>query len=144
MYANTTNKFLNPLKKSQNSLMRILQFKHRKTHVNDLYTAFGVLKLKDMHTFNLMILAHKYIHCRNKIPEALTEIFTQHSQVHSYNTRNKYDLHATHYNTKTYGCRKISYITRQNWNSLPNQLKIETSTSKFKVSLKKDFLTIYS
>ena len=56
VYANTKMKFLTTLKTSQNNLLRILQFKHNKSPVNDLYTVFGVLKLTDMHKYNLMIL----------------------------------------------------------------------------------------
>ena len=93
IYVNTEKKFLTPLKTSQNKLLRILQLKHRKSPVNDLYKSFGVLKLTDMHKYNLIILMHKLMHHPNKIPGAIKELFTQHSQIHSYNTRNKYDLH---------------------------------------------------
>ena len=99
---------------SQNKLLHILQFKHRKSPVNDLHKSFGVLKLPDMHKYNFRILKHTLMHHPNKIPGAIKELFTQHSQIHSYNTRNKYDLYATHINTKTYGCRKLSFLCRQN------------------------------
>ena len=36
------------------------------------------------------------MHHPNKIPGAIKELFTQHSQIHSYNTRSKFHLHATH------------------------------------------------
>ena len=44
VYVNTETKFLTPLKTSQNKLLRILQFKHRKSPVSDLYKSFEVLK----------------------------------------------------------------------------------------------------
>ena len=47
------------------------------------------------------------MHTPNKILKALKELFIQHSQVHSYNTRHKYDLHATPFNTKNYGVVQI-------------------------------------
>ena len=141
---NTEKKFLTPLKTSQNKLLHILQFKHRKSPVNDLYKCFGVLKLTDMHKYNyLIILMHKLMYHPNKIPGAIKELFTQHSQIHSYNTRNKYALHATHINTKTYGCRKLSFLCRQNWNSLPPSTKQQKSFGKFKESLKDSFLEDY-
>ena len=52
IYVNTEKKFLTPLKTSQNKLLRILQLKHRKSPVNDLYKSFGFLKLTDMHKYN--------------------------------------------------------------------------------------------
>ena len=87
VYVSTEKKFLTPLKTSRNKLLRILQFKYRKSSVNDLYKSFGVLKLTDMHKYNLIILMHKLMHHPNKIPGAIKELFTQHSQIHSYNTR---------------------------------------------------------
>ena len=75
--------------------------------------------------------------------EALKALFTQHFQVHGYNTRNKNDLHATHYHKKSYGCRKISYRARQHWNSLPPSIKNEKSFTKFKDSVKKYYLSQY-
>ena len=36
VYVNTENKFLTPLKTSQNKVLRTLQFKQRKSPVNDL------------------------------------------------------------------------------------------------------------
>ena len=86
---------------------------------------------------NLIILMHKLMHHPNKIPGAIKELFTQHSHIHSYNTRNKFDLHATHINTKTYGCRKLSFLFRQNWNSLPSTTKnrnlLESSKHPFRI-----------
>ena len=119
VYVNTEKKFLTPLKTSQNKLLRSLQFKHRKCPVNDLYKSSEVLKLTDMHTYNLIILMHKLMHQTNKIPGAIKEVFTKYSQIHSYDTRNKFDLHAKNIDSKTYGCRKLSLLCRQKWNSLP-------------------------
>ena len=84
---------------------------------------------------------HKFIHTPNEFPTALKDLFIQHSEIHGYNTRNKYDLHATHVNTKIYSHKKLSYITRQYWDSLDFQLKIkENSLSRsLKICLKKIF-----
>ena len=40
-YTNTNMKFLSQLKMSRNKVLRILQFKHIKSSVNDLYVTFG-------------------------------------------------------------------------------------------------------
>ena len=52
------------------------------------------------------------MHTPNEFPTALKDLFIQHFEIHGYNTRNKYDLHATDVNTKIYGHKKLSYITR--------------------------------
>ena len=118
IYANTNMKFLSRLETSLNKVFRILQFKHRNSPADDLYVTFGVLKLADMQKYNLLTIMHKFMHTPNEFPTALKDLFIQHSKIHGYNTRNKYDLHATHVNTKIYGYKKLSYIIRQYWNSL--------------------------
>ena len=69
VYVNTEKKFLTPLKTSQNKLLRILQFKQRKSPVNDLYKSFGVLKLTDMHKYNLIILMNNLCIIQTKFLE---------------------------------------------------------------------------
>ena len=83
------------------------------------------------------------MHTPNEFPTALKNLFIQRSEIHGYNTRNKYDLHATPVNTKIYGHKKLSHITRQYWNSLDFQLKREESLKKFKNVLKENILTGY-
>ena len=102
VYANTNMKFLSRLKTSQNKVLRILQFKHRKSAVDDLYVTFEVLKLADMQKDNLLTIMYKFMHTPNEFPAAFKDLFIQNSQIHGYNTRNKYDLHAAHVNTKNY------------------------------------------
>ena len=96
-----------------------------------------------MNKMKLLSVIFKLVHTPDEFPEALKALFTQHFQVHGYNTRNKNDLHATHYHKKSYGCRKISYRARQHWNSLPPSLKNEKSFTKFKNSVKKHYLSQY-
>ena len=143
VYANTEAKFLRRIKISQNKILRILQFRHQRSPTNDLYTNFNILKLEEMHKMKLLSVIFKLVHTPDEFPEALKALFTQHFQVHGYNTRNKNDLHATHYHKKSYGCRKISYRARQHWNSLPPSLKNEKSFTKFKNLVKKHYLSQY-
>ena len=128
---------------SQNKVLRILQFKHIKSPVNDLYVTFGVLKLAEMQKYNLITIMHKFMHTPNEFPTALKDLLIQHFEIHGYNTRSKYDLHVKHVNTKIYGYKKLSYITRRYWNSLDFQLKREQSLKKFKNMLKENILTGY-
>ena len=79
---------------------------------------FGVLKLEGTQKYNLLTIMQKFMHTPNEVATTLKDLFIQHSEIHGYNTRNKYDLHATHVNTKIYGHEKLSYITRQYRNSL--------------------------
>ena len=55
----------------------------------------------------------------------------------------KFDLHATHINTKSYGSKTTSYKGRQYWNHLPPELKNQEKTKPFKSELKKRCLQKY-
>ena len=81
------------------------------------------------------------MHTPNEFPTALKDLFIHRYEIHGYITRNKYDLHATHVNTKIYGHKKLSYVTRQCWNSLDFQLKREQSLKKFQNMHKENILT---
>ena len=109
-----------------------------KSPVDDLYLTFGAFKLADLQKYKLLIIMHKFMHTSNVFLAALKDLFIQHSEIHRYNTRIKYDLHATHVSTKINGHKKLSNITRQMqyWNSLCSQLKREQSLRKFKNILK--------
>ena len=53
IYARTSKRHIQPLAVTQNKLLRILQFKARKTPLKSLFTAFDVIKLKDLHYLNI-------------------------------------------------------------------------------------------
>ena len=93
IYTNTTRKFIQPLILTQKKILRILQFKNIRTPLNTLYREFGVLKLKDLHHFNICCIVHKSTHSLHVLPVAINEIFYLNEQIHDYNTRNKKDLH---------------------------------------------------
>ena len=93
IYTNTTRKFIQPLIVTQDKILRILQFKNIRTPLNTLYREFGVLKLNDLHHFNIRCIVHKSIHSPHLPPVAINEIFCLNEQIHDYNTRNKKDLY---------------------------------------------------
>ena len=144
IYASTTAKAIKPLEITQNKILRKFQGKPFLSRTNiDLYTEFSVLKLKDIQRFKLCCTIHQYINNKDKLPESLKDIFIQHNVIHNYNTRNRYDLHASIMNTKTYSSRKISYQDRNFWNSLPKRLKDISNINCFKKELKTYLLSEY-
>ena len=111
IYTNTT-KVIQPLIVTQNKILRILQFKNIKTPTNNLYREFGVLKLTDMHDFNICCIVQKFMYLRHLIPEALNDLFCRNEQIHHHNTSNKMDLHPVKIKTKLYG-EKNDFISRK-------------------------------
>ena len=112
MYPQTIAKTIRPLQITQNKVLRKLFLKSYTLNVNDLYEDFSVLKLKDVSKFKLCCFVQRYVHDPDKLPSSVKDIFTPHYQIHSHETRNRYDLHADPTNTKTYACKKVSYLSR--------------------------------
>ena len=96
IYVKTNKRHIQPLKATQNKLLRILQFKARKTPLKSLYKVFDVLKLKDLHYLNICCIVHKFIHSPCLLPEAINDIFCENKQVHQYNTRQTNDFQNQH------------------------------------------------
>ena len=143
IYMRTSKRHIQPLAVTQNKLLRILQFKARKTPLKSLYTAFDVIKLKDLHYLNICCIVHKFIYSPCLLPEAINDIFRKNKQVHQYGTRQKNDLHPVKINTRLYGEKTISFQGRDYWNKLSNSLKEVTSVAVFKRKLKQHILDNY-
>ena len=92
---------------TQNNLLRILQFKHITTPLRSIYGEFSTLKLKDLHYFNIFRTAHKFIHSRTILSEAINNIFCRNDQIHDHHIRYKKDLHPAKIKTKLYGEKRF-------------------------------------
>src|SRR5688572_25014937 len=90
--------------------------------------------------YQLLVIMHKCSHSPALLPPSLTDLFRSHSSFHSYNTRNKDDLHLSIHST-SFGQRCYSYCMSKFWNILPLPLKLERSLPTFKCSLKTHFYT---
>ena len=143
IYVNTTRKYTQPLISTQPKILRILQFKNIRININKLYKEFSILKLKDLHKFNICHIVHKFIHFPNMLPETVSEMFCTNAQVHNYDIRHKRDIHLLKIMTKFYGEKTVSYQGRTRRNTSPNNLKENMSVLKFKNKLKLLFLNNY-
>ena len=131
IYVSTTKKYIQPLMVTQNKLPRILQFKHITTPLRDIYREFSTLKLKDFHYYNICYIAHKFIHSRTLLPEAINDIFCRNDQIQDHDTRYKKDLHPARTKAKLYGekneffprdniLEKIAHISQRNKSGKPS------------------------
>ena len=66
IYGNTTANHLSKLLVLNNRLMQILQHKPFRTHTTDLYHAYFTLLLQLLHTYQILVFMHHYVHTRNE------------------------------------------------------------------------------
>jgi len=93
IYANTRKAYLDKLIKLNNKLLRIIQNKPRKTHVTELYENYSTLPVLLLHQQNLILFAHKILHCPQKLPDLFRRYLNKNDDSHTYNTRLKDSIH---------------------------------------------------
>ena len=62
LYANTFAKYLDPLIKLNNKILRIIQFKPFRTPTKQLYSEFNTLPIPDLHKYRVLLLMHRFEH----------------------------------------------------------------------------------
>ena len=135
LYANTSKTALKSLIVLNNKILRVLQQQPYRTHTAELYKRYNTLPIPELHVYQLLLLVHKFIHHRHRLPPAFTDYFLLNSSIHNYSTRIKNDLHL-HSLSSTMGKRSIKFKASQLWNQLPSELKQIQSHNTFKRDLK--------
>jgi len=133
--ANTYNSYLNKLMILNNKILRSLQSAPRYTHVKDLYSKYNTSTIPNLHKYNILLFAHKFFHHPYLLPDIFVSYFTINSEYHGYSTRSKGDPHLELF-TSSLGQRSLKYKGPRLWCSLPDQLKVISSTHSFKHKLK--------
>ena len=90
IYGNTYPSYLSKLVVLNNKLLRIIQSRSIRTPVEDPH---NTLPLSSLPESQVLVFIHKFIYNKDKLPVIFSSYFTPNSFIHSYDTRNKSDLH---------------------------------------------------
>jgi len=135
LYGCAYQSHLDKLVKLNNKLLRILQFKNKRCHVTDLYSAYNTLDVPSVYKLQLLLFVHKFIHHCELLPEVFKNYFVFNNSIHGYVTRHKDDLHLNSVKTN-FGHRSVKFQGSLLWNSLPHALKQPMSISTFRTKTK--------
>jgi len=135
LFANTFSKYLDPIIKMNNKLLRILQNQNFRSSVNDLYTRFNTLPLPLLFKFQILQIMHKFNHFPKLLPLIYSRYFNVSSEIHSHNTRRCKDLHQYFIKTAT-GSRSLKILGPKLWNLQPTCLKLKMSINVYKIHVK--------
>ena len=142
VYANTYQSNLNRLVVLNNKILRILQNEGIQTRVVKLYRNYFTLPVSLLHTYQLLVFVHKFVHHKSQLPDIFHDYFVFNKFIHSHHTRSADCLHLQNVRT-TIGARCIKFKGCQLWNELPSNLRDIVSTSLFKFELKVYLLNNY-
>lgn len=87
IYANCCKTYLTKLNVINNKIIRTILNKDMRTPVTSLYSTFNVLPVNKLHIFNILLLVHKTLNCKNQLPLIFQNYFTPVSTIHNHNTR---------------------------------------------------------
>ena len=135
---------LDPLCKIQKKVVRAITLSDKYSHSSPLFRNLELLKLRDIHSLNLLCFVYE---CRFHAPIVpFKEFFIPLASIHDYGTRKalKGDLFTSGINTTQYGKRTAKYTCSILWNNLDSIIKNSPSLNVFKKRLKKFYLSSYS
>ena len=106
VYGNITANHVSKLLVLNNRLLHILQCKPIKMHTADLYNTYFTLPLHLLHSYQILVFMHRYVHRRNELPVIFSTYFEEKQFIHHHDTRHKHDFH-THFVHTELGKRSI-------------------------------------
>ena len=121
---------LKPLFLLQKRAIRVINGADYLAHTNPLFLSSGILKLEDLHIFNLCVHIYKF---RNLYSE----------REHDHNTRSTGNLVPTFQRTNLTQ-RSLFYCAPLAWNVLPSDVKNSSSVRTFKKNLKFYLISLYN
>ncbi len=139
----TYDTYLKPLYLLQKKILRCISFSHFAAPSSPIFRSLKILKLEDIIHSNILMFVYKAL---NKVsPTCFHSYFTLNSSVHRIGTRQvtRGDLFKSFKITTLYGLKTIKYFGSKLWNTIPLFIRVSTSTSVFRSSLKTFFIDSY-
>ena len=101
-----------------------------------------MLKVKELHTLRLALIAHKATHHKSKESNYALNTFQSNFNIHGRNTRSRANFFVA--NAAYSKNNKISECASLAWNSINNNLKMITKRDIFKNKLTDSLLNMYN
>ena len=129
---------LDCLVKLQKKIVRVISFSEYNAHTDQLFIDYNIMKFVNLNIFLTGMFMYKVNN--GLFPRIIQNIFVSNVDIHSYNTRQKYDYHIFpgHTNLSLFS---IKYHGPKIWNQLPEQLRKIVSYHLFKRKLKQYYLS---
>ena len=131
IYANANKTALDQLVKSNNRILRILQFKPLRSTTTELYKCYNTLPVYLLHEYKLCIFIFKYFYFPSLLPPALKGYLKQNKDINTYTTRQNLNLFVERCNSSL-GKRKLNFHAAVIWNGLPKNLRTSQTLNNFK------------
>ena len=129
VWANTYQSNLDPLKKLQKKIIRMISFAGFTDHSPPIFKKLSVLPFDQINKEKVALFMFRYFN--KMLPSAFDAFFTLNKDLHNHNTRSSAKIHINYIRTN-YSKHSIKYRGSQVWNSLPTAVKTAKSIYIFK------------
>ena len=129
---------LDKIYKIQKRYCRIINFAHYRAHSEPLFQKLSILNIYQIYQTQLAIYMYQQTH--NLLPHDHLKHFLTNSSIHTYNTRQKSNLHIE-YTITTSRQNTARMLGPRLWNILPTEVKSAPVLPVFKRRLKKLLLS---
>ena len=136
VWGNAANSVIDPLRKIQNRILRILSFAPYNCHnVSILYEDLQLLNLENIHKMAKGKFVYK--HKAGKLPSNFSNYLLNTSDIHSHNLRSRScSSYSKVWGRTSYSLRMIQYDAVKVWESVPNDIKEMKTLKKFSENYK--------
>jgi len=62
-------------------------------HTTDLFNTYFTLPLQLLHSYQILVFMHRYVHHRNELPVIFSTYFEEKQFIHHHNTRHEHDFY---------------------------------------------------
>lgn len=122
------------LQRIQNSLCRVVAGTRRREHITPVLKNLHWLPVEQRIEYKVALITYKTL--RNKQPEYLAELVTEHEPPRLLRSSSQHLVARTYNSRSKLGERSISAASQKVWNNLPPDLREVQSESVFKKKLK--------
>ena len=118
-----------------------MNFAHYRAHSEPLFQKLSILNIYKIYQTQLAIYMYQQTH--NLLPQEHLKQFLTNSSLHTYNTRQKSNIHIEYTRTT---CRKntVRMLGPRLWNILPTEVKSAPALPVFKRRLRKLMLSSFT
>lgn len=140
VYFNAANVYRDRLFLLQKRAIRAINNLSYDDHTNDYFYRNKILKLHDLHRYQICLYTFKTINCGFDV--SFLRSIIHHSDTHQYSTRNSNNFILPLFR-KSKSQHSLDYVGVRFWNDLCPDIKRHTSLNRFKFSLKNYLLSKY-
>ena len=124
---------LDCLVKLQKRVVRIICFENYFAHTEGLFKYVNIMKFEQINKYMTALFVYRALH--NMYPKFISDLFLHNSDVHSYNTRQKHNLHFSRFYSNV-ALFSIRFHGLKIWNGIPHIIRQLIPFHLFKKKLK--------